>query len=575
MKKWFWSLAAAAWLCCSFGTAAYAHTQTDVNVSSDGVVDINLTSDYGQAMYVIYFLEPGTRVTDISGGSSDAFAGLEQLQSVPEEGQRYSSQKLLFALDAGAEYGIYTAVFGGGELSGKEVRFAYPDPGVSAQAAAAVNGAASSAALEAALLQYQNTAWVLDMDTIYKSAKNIVLENMAAILDGGAVTAGDVADAWQKACVLAELKTCSAENLYDQLFLGESCLGIAYEDMVNEESAELQRVFNGLRRSESMTTPQELQKVLRSAEAVARVNAATRDQILQVLQDCSDVFQLNFNGDFQRVDAYQLSKKLVVSSKPYDSPEEVKTTFEEAVKTLANTTSNSNIGGSAGGGPSRGTIGGGGVSSVSGEHPVNNPEVTSDRLQQIEGQTVFSDLEAVEWAKPFIYYLQENHIMQGDGDGRFRPEDPVLREELLKLVLEALKLSAPADDDTAAAFEDVESGAWYAAYVQTGVKLGVVNGMEEKRFGVGEAVSRQDAAVMILRAVEAAGSALQTTKEAIAFADTEAIAGYAREAIDMLQRAGVINGYETGEFCPQNSILRCEAAKMIYQMMKSTGGGKE
>ena len=48
-----------------------------------------------------------------------------------------------------------------------------------------------------------------------------------------------------------------------------------------------------------------------------------------------------------------------------------------------------------------------------------------------------------------------------------------------------------------------------------------------------------------------------------------------KEAVDVMSAIGVINGYETGEFCPQNSILRCEAAKMIYQMMKSTGGGKE
>ena len=55
------------------------------------------------------------------------------------------------------------------------------------------------------------------------------------------------------------------------------------------------------------------------------------------------------------------------------------------------------------------------------------------------------------------------------------------------------------------------------------------------------------------------------------FADESKIAGYAKEAVKSMQKAGVINGVVTEKgtnFNPANNATRAEAAKMIYQIVK-------
>lgn len=567
MKKWIVCFCISVMACCSFSAVVSGQTQASVRVSGDGTVSLQLTDDCGGALYTVYLLKPGSSADSISNGSSDAFLGLEELQTVPKNGERYAAAEGKYFMDSSAEHGVYTAVFGGGELDGYEVRFAYPDQAAEADAVAAVN-AAGAKDLAQVLGSYQNTAWALDLERdIYKKSAQSVLENMIAILNKNAVSADQVAAAYQTACVLAELKTCDTNEIYSSLFLNETILGISYTEPVQEESAELLRIFDGLRKTENMTTPDALQKVLRASEAVAIVNAATRDSVLDVLRAYNDVFLLDFDGDFKRVDTYQLTKKIEAGDSPYSNPRQVRESFENAIDALLNPgtgsgSNHNNSGGNRGG------------NSIISSPAVTSPDVTSDKLQKAEGKEQFLDLESAEWAKPYIQYLTDNKIIQGDGDGYFRPQDPVLREELLKMLLEALQMDtggAAAEN----AFQDVEPGAWYETYVSAGVRLGVVKGMSEAEFGVGIPVSRQDAAVMIVRAAEAAGKNFTVTQEPVQFFDEEQVDEYAKSAVKGLQRAGVVNGYENGEFRPQSPITRAEASKMIYCLMKGLTAGKD
>lgn len=100
--------------------------------------------------------------------------------------------------------------------------------------------------------------------------------------------------------------------------------------------------------------------------------------------------------------------------------------------------------------------------------------------------------------------------------------------------------------------------------------MGLVNGYDDGRFGVGEQITRQDMAVMAYRAVGLAGKQLSETAEAEAFRDNEEIDGYAAEAVDVLQRAGVISGMEDGSFAPTKTASRAQAAKIIVGILEKT-----
>ena len=52
------------------------------------------------------------------------------------------------------------------------------------------------------------------------------------------------------------------------------------------------------------------------------------------------------------------------------------------------------------------------------------------------------------------------------------------------------------------------------------------------------------------------------------FNDYSSISNYARDAVDVLSKAGIINGDNSGCFNPANYATRAEAAKMIYGVIK-------
>ena len=54
----------------------------------------------------------------------------------------------------------------------------------------------------------------------------------------------------------------------------------------------------------------------------------------------------------------------------------------------------------------------------------------------------------------------------------------------------------------------------------------------------------------------------------IEFTDRDQIADYAKQAVEQMQKMGIVNGYSDGSFNPQGTATRAEAAKIIYLLTK-------
>ncbi len=195
---------------------------------------------------------------------------------------------------------------------------------------------------------------------------------------------------------------------------------------------------------------------------------------------------------------------------------------------------------------------------------IGNENITADDMKG-ESKEVFADLENVSWAKEAIYYLYEKNIVSGVAEDRFAPQSNVTREQFAVMLIRAFSIETTQDGGT---FEDVVPGSYYEKYVNTAKKLGIVNGISESMFGVGKKLSRQDMTVMIKNAADYSKRALAEKNEMIEFSDTEQIAEYARTSVTALVKAGVINEFSDNTFRPSDSCTRAQAAKMIYELMK-------
>lgn len=228
------------------------------------------------------------------------------------------------------------------------------------------------------------------------------------------------------------------------------------------------------------------------------------------------------------------------------TPEELKTAYEKATSGNKSNT-----------GP---TGGGSGTSSSGGSSGSYVPATTTD----VTATEQFTDLSGCEWAKPAITALAKKGVVAGKGDGIFAPQDRVRREELVTMIARLFGYSS----DTETAFADVENGSWYAAAVAAAAEKGIVLGVSEDYFGVGEYISRQDMAVIAFRALRLDSVRLDSDIDDITFTDGDTIAEYAQTAVKVLKKNNLLSGYPDGSFAPKGSVTRAETAQILYNILK-------
>lgn len=181
---------------------------------------------------------------------------------------------------------------------------------------------------------------------------------------------------------------------------------------------------------------------------------------------------------------------------------------------------------------------------------------------------LFNDLDSVDWAKEAINALAKDGIVNGVAEGKFAPNDVLTREQFVKILVGALDITATGNTP----FTDVVASEWYANYVAIAYNSGIVNGTSATEFGVGDSLTREQLCTMVYRAIKALGIELEMVNSSAAFADGAEISDWAKEAVDYLYKAGVVNGVGGNAFDPQGTTTRAMGAKVIYGVLE--GGVK-
>lgn len=245
-----------------------------------------------------------------------------------------------------------------------------------------------------------------------------------------------------------------------------------------------------------------------------------------------------------------------------ETPAEIKT---EILKALEEVNKPSSTGGSNGSGSSSKGNSSTGSFVVVGDYNANQ-NVNKDKPYVIEtpDNEGFTDMENTPWAKEAVSVLYEKGIVNGRGENMFCPSESVKREEFLKMIIESLNIVGISEEGKT--FTDVDSNAWYSHYVETGVGCGIITGVSETEFGIGQPIKREDMATMIYRAVKYAEVNLYEVSEVV-FTDENEISEYAKEGVLALASAKVINGMEDGSFMPKKTATRAQAAVMLYNLL--------
>ncbi|GIO99669.1 hypothetical protein J14TS5_47550 [Paenibacillus lautus] len=90
----------------------------------------------------------------------------------------------------------------------------------------------------------------------------------------------------------------------------------------------------------------------------------------------------------------------------------------------------------------------------------------------------------------------------------------------------------------------------------------------ENRFKPEDSITRQDMVVMLHAMMESAGSELRGGGDEIErYTDAKDVSGYAKEAIDFMLDAELIQGTGEGKLSPKSVTNRAMAAELMYNYL--------
>ena len=217
------------------------------------------------------------------------------------------------------------------------------------------------------------------------------------------------------------------------------------------------------------------------------------------------------------------------------------------------------IGGASGGG------GGGGFSSVvvSGSFGGSSGGGFGGNSGSGGGAKVFSDLNGFDWAEDSIAYLAKNNVINGDGNGNYKPANSVSRKEAAKMIVCAFSLK---DNGNESSYNDVSADDWAKDYIEIISKNNLMLGDNDNNFMPDAQLTREMMATIIYRVLKFKGVAMQDFSAE--YEDSANISDYAKEAVNALTGLKIIQGKGDNSFYPNEPCSRAEIAVILYRAMQ-------
>jgi hypothetical protein len=201
----------------------------------------------------------------------------------------------------------------------------------------------------------------------------------------------------------------------------------------------------------------------------------------------------------------------------------------------------------------------------------DNGRVSAD-VQQLgqfvllEYNRVFEDVDSSHWAHSVITRMAARHVIEGVSDAEFDPQGNVTRAEFAAMLSRALQLTSSGPSHI---FADVPADAWYARAVASAAEAGLIAGRDTGSFQPDSLITREEMAVMLVRAYEyRQNQPVELEPAASSFDDAGQIGAWAERAVNAASSAGLLQGREGNRFEPQEQLTRAEGVQALYNLLK-------
>lgn len=194
--------------------------------------------------------------------------------------------------------------------------------------------------------------------------------------------------------------------------------------------------------------------------------------------------------------------------------------------------------------------------------------LTNSTYLLISHQKSFDDLQG-HWAQGIISDMLSRMVINGVDDTHYAPDAAITRAEFAAIIVQALGMDNKGKTVT---FKDVATSDWFNAAVVTAQEYGIIKGYEDGTFRPGKTVTREEAMVMIAKAMQLTDlKAYVNNADAdfvlSAFIDGASVGAWAKQGVSAVVSSKLINGAGNG-LLPKKDITRAEAAVLVHRMLE-------
>ena len=179
----------------------------------------------------------------------------------------------------------------------------------------------------------------------------------------------------------------------------------------------------------------------------------------------------------------------------------------------------------------------------------------------------FTDVSRSDWYYEFVDLVTSKGYFNGVADKTFAPADNMTRAMFVTVLF---RFHGAKGDSSQSAFVDVAPGEWYTAAINWAAANKIVDGVGNGKFAPNDPITRAQMCAMIERYLDLYRKAwkvtLPETGSVSVMVDESAIPAYALAAVKQCQRHGLVNGFEDGTFRPNDLSTRAQVAAVIYRL---------
>ncbi|MBR2567113.1 MAG: S-layer homology domain-containing protein [Paenibacillus sp.] len=211
------------------------------------------------------------------------------------------------------------------------------------------------------------------------------------------------------------------------------------------------------------------------------------------------------------------------------------------------------------------------IERIDGKYYATINSLTNSTYALISNPVAFKDV-AGHWAEEAVNGMGSRLVISGIGGDLYNPDQAITRAEFAAIMVRAMGLKAEIGTTP---FSDVRSSDWYNGAVQTALDHKLISGYEDGTFRPQQRITREQAMVMIARAMEVTGLSEQLPAQDMnnnlqSYVDAKQVSAWARDSVADVLQAEIITGRSNSQLAPQAFISRAEVAVIIQRLLQQS-----